>query len=285
MIGGGPAGMKAACTAAERGHRVTLVEKEDHLGGQLLLNRCIPGREEMVTAAEDLIRNLQELQVEILLGKRAEIDFIKGMAADAVVVATGARPMRPDIRGIESSKVIQAWDVLKGEVGVGRRVVVVGGNAVGLETALYLASRGTLSPQVLHFLMANQAESLETLSELVNRGCKEVTVVEMLAKTGKDIGPSTRWTVMAELKRLGVRVLINTKAVAIEQEGLEVEKEDGPGFLPADSIVLAVGSEPENALVERIKKVAPEVHAIGDAKEPRKALEAIREGFLAGLRL
>jgi 2,4-dienoyl-CoA reductase (NADPH2) len=109
--------------------------------------------------------------------------------------------------------------------------------------------------------------------------------VEMFKKTGKDIGPSTRWTVMAELRRLGVTVMINTKAVGIRQDGLELEREDVPDFLPADSIVIAVGSRRENALVGEVENLVSEVHTIGDAKEPRNALEAIREGFLVGLKI
>jgi 2,4-dienoyl-CoA reductase (NADPH2) len=285
VIGGGPAGMKAACTAAERGHKVTLIEKDDILGGQLLLNRCIPGREEMVTAAKDLVNNIMALDVEVLLNKEADITFLKDMSPDAVVVAAGARPILPDIPGIDGQNVVQAWDVLAGRVGVGRKVLILGGNAVGLETALYLAVQGTLSPDVLHFLMTNRAESIETLTELLHKGNKDVTVVEMIDKAGKDVGYTTRWTVMAELKRLGVTIMTKTKAVGIKPDGMEIERGNGADFLPADSIVIAAGSLPENGLVREIEKLVREVHTIGDAKEPRKALDAIREGYLVGLKI
>ncbi len=287
VVGGGPAGMKAACTAAERGHNVSLLEKEDHLGGQAVLNRFIPGREEMATAAEDLIQNLKALGVEILTRTEANGDRIRAMAPDAVVLATGARPSLPPIAGIEDPRVVQAWDVLgEDPPTLGRRVVIVGGNAVGLETALYLASLGTLSPEVLHFLVANRAEPFETLEPLLNQGVKEVTVVEMAKRVGENIGASTRWTVMAELRRLGVTVLTGTKAVGIVPEGLRVETMDGSGeTLSADAIVLAVGSIPQNALEAQVRAIVPDVHVIGDAREARKAIDAIREGFLAGLKL
>lgn len=285
VIGGGPAGMMAARTAVEKGHRVTLVEKEDRLGGQLLLNRRIPGRWEMQTAARDLIANLNALHLEIIFDRAAGLEFIREMRPDAVVVASGARPVQPDIPGIDAPHVVQAWDLLDGRAGTGKRVVVLGGNAVGLETALYLANLGTLSPETLHFLMTNQAESVETLTGLLNKGIKEVTVVEMTKKAGNDIGLTTRWTILGELGRLGVKILTSTKAVGITPKGLEVEQTDGPGFLPADSIVIAAGSRPENALVEGIRAIVSEVHVIGDAKSPRNALEAIKEGFEAGMRL
>ena len=285
VIGGGPAGMKAACTAGQRGHRVTLMEKTDRLGGQLLLNQRIPGRSELVTVAQDLIQNLKALNIEVITGKTADPDSIRRMQPDAVIVATGAGPLLPDIPGIDSPHVVQAWDLLAGRVGVGKRVAVLGGNALGLETALYLAHIGTLSPEVLHFLMVNRAESVETLSGLLNKGIKDVTVVEMARKAGADIGLTTRWTILGELKHLGVKVMTGTKAVGVASEGLQIEQGEGPGFLPADSIVIAAGSRSQSGLVEPIKAIVSEVYVVGDARGPRNALHAIREGFEAGLKV
>ncbi len=283
VVGGGPAGLKAACTAAERGHKVTLVEKADQLGGQLLLNRLIPGREEMVTAAQDLINNLKALDVEILTGKEVDSEFVKELSPDAAILASGAGPIIPDIPGINEKNVIQAWDLLEGKKGVGKKIVILGGNALGLETAVYLATIGTLPPDALHFLMVNKAESMETLSTLLNRGTKEVTVVEMTKKAGKDIGLTTRWTIMAELKRLGVTIMTETKAVGITQDGVRTERKEGPEFITADTVVIAAGSASENSLAGMLENVVPEVLVAGDAKSPRNALIAIREGFEAGL--
>lgn len=285
VIGGGPAGMKAACTAAERGHQVTLAERDNELGGQLLLTRYIPGRKEMVTAATDLINNLRALNVNTLLGREVGQGLVREMKPDVVIVATGASPILPQIPGIETQGVVTAWDVLSGKVPVGERVVIVGGNAVGLETALYLADQGTLPPEVLHFLVANRAESWETLEGLVNHGDKHVTVVEMMKRAGEDIGSSTRWTVMMELRRLGVSVLTGAIAVGITPEGVEIEKGEKRDLLPADSVVIAAGAEPENVLVDEMVDLVPEIYSIGDAKAPRNALEAIKEGFLTGLRI
>ncbi len=285
VIGGGPAGMKAAVTAAERGHAVTLAEKASRLGGQLLLNRRIPGREEMATAAEDLIANLSASNVEVLLGREVRREDVKRLAPDAVIVATGAAPAWPDIPGVGEDHVVSAWDLLDGDVTLGRRVVIVGGNALGLETALFVARQGTLSPEVLHFLAVNRAEDWKTLESLLDRGTKEVTVLEMEGKAGKDIGLSTRWTVLAELRRLGVRIVKEAKALRFTAEGVELEKGGETSTVPADSIVLAMGSRPVNRLAEDLEGAVPELYVVGDAKEPRNALEAVREGFAAGLRV
>jgi 2,4-dienoyl-CoA reductase (NADPH2) len=282
VVGGGPAGVKAAITASDRGHRVALVEKTGRLGGQLLLNEKIPGREEILLAARDLERHLRIRPVEIFLRQEADEAFIREHTPDALVLATGASPVLPSLPGIDQPNVVMAWDVLAGRSKVGKKVVIVGGNAVGLETALHLASQGTLSPEVLHFLMINKAESPEILKELLNRGNKEVCVVEMTRKVGQDLGISTRWTVLAELKRLGVKIMAGAKAIEVTEAGLKIEKEGGEEILPADSIVIATGSKSENALAS-VKNLAAEVVVIGDAKRPRNALEAIREGFITGL--
>jgi 2,4-dienoyl-CoA reductase (NADPH2) len=277
--------MKAACTAAERGHQVTLLEKSDHLGGQILLNRHIPGREEMLTLAENLQANLKALQVEVMLGREADLSLIREKSPDALVVATGAVPSVPDIPGVKGANVFQAWDVLSGAPRVGRRVVIVGGNAVGLETALYLANQGTISPDVVHFLVANQAEDWETIRELVNRGNKEVTVVEMTKKMGQDIGLSTRWTVMAELARLGVKLVPGAPVIGITEEGVRIRKGDEETLLPADTVILATGSKSVNTLSSDAADLVPEIYTIGDAVRPRNALEAVKEGFLTGLKI
>ena len=285
VVGGGPAGMTLACTAKDRGHHVILMEKSDKLGGQILLNHSIPGRQELETAAIDLIHNLQDKGVETIMEKTATPDIIREMAPDVVVVAPGAQPATPKIKGIDGDNVIQAWELLGKNAETGKNVVVLGGNAVGLETALFLANQGTLSPEVLHFLMVNRAETPETLTGLLDRGSKQVTVVEMTKKAGADVGLTTKWTLMGELKRLGVKITTQTEAVGITPEGLQVEDEQGPGFIPADTVVLAVGSKAENSLVKELEDQVPEIHVIGDAKKPRNLPAAIREGFQLGLTL
>jgi 2,4-dienoyl-CoA reductase (NADPH2) len=285
VVGGGPAGMKAACTAAERGHNVLLVEKSPFLGGQLLLNQSIPGRKEIVRAARDLENNLRTLPVEILLSTEADASFVKNKAPDAVILATGASPSLPDIPGIRDEKVVTAWDVLSGEKAVEKRVVIIGGNAVGLETALFLANQGTISPEVLHFLLTTRAESMESIELLLNKGNKDVTVVEMTGRAGQDIGSSSRWTVMAELRRLGVKIMTGAKVAEISGQGVVVEKNGNREPLAADTVVVAAGAMPVNRLAGELEGFAAEIHIVGDARNPRNALEAVREGWLTGLKV
>ncbi len=224
VIGGGPAGMECARVAALRGHHVSLYEKSERLGGQLHLAAAPPGRGEFLTFVRYLEKQLLKLGVQIQTGSEATASSVELEKPDVVVIATGAKPILPDIRGADLPHVVCAWDVLSGKADTGKEVVVIGGGAVGLETALFLAHQGTLDPQTLHFLMFHQAESEEVLSSLLCRGLKKVTVVEKLSRLGKDMGPSTRWTILRHLSRLGVQTLTHTTAQEIKAGGLVTER-------------------------------------------------------------
>ena len=158
VIGGGPAGMTAAATAAQRGHRVTLCEKEEVLGGQLLLAGLPPGRDEFQVLARDLEAQLTAAGVaEVRMGVTVDEAFLDRERPDAVILATGAEEWAPPLDGADLPHVVGAWDVLRDRVQTGPRVVIIGGGAVGVETALFLAEKGTLSGDMVRFLLINRA--------------------------------------------------------------------------------------------------------------------------------
>lgn len=282
VIGGGPAGMEAARVAAWRGHNVSLYEKKETLGGQLPLAAAPPGRHEFITFAYYLEKQLKKLQVTIHRNTEATPLHVELEKPDVVILATGAEPVIPEIKGVDQPHVVRAWDVLAQKVATGREVVIIGGGAVGLETALFLAHEGTIDAETLYFLMFNQAEPVENLHSLLYRGWKKITVVEMLRKLGQDIGISTRWVILQDLARLGVKTLTNARAREITKEGVFIQREDKEEFLPADSVVLATGAKPVNALFAHLRNKVKELYIIGDAKAPRRALEAVAEGFAVG---
>ncbi len=282
VVGGGAAGMSAALAAAERGHSVTLFEQSDHLGGQLLLAGAPPGREEFVILAKDLAKQVAVSPVTVRLKKTVDEALIDIEHPDAVIVATGAVPLTPPIPGADRPHVVQAWDVLLNKVHVGRRVAIIGGGAVGVETALFLAEKGTLSGDALKFLLINQAETPETLYELAIKGTKEIVIIEMLDAIGKDIGRSTKWTMFQDLERSNIKRLTVTKALEITSGGLRVEGPKGVQEIAADTVVMAAGAKSLNALAAVVEKKGIPCQTVGDARKVAQAIDAIHQGFKAG---
>ena len=197
VVGGGPAGIQAAITAAQAGHRVTLMEKQDHLGGQLLLAAAPPGRETFYEMVRDLEHQLALTSTVVRLKQPADVDRIAAEKPDAVILATGAQPIMPILPGTDLPHVYQAWDVLAGRALTRQRVAIVGGGAVGVETALFLLEKGTLSADTVKFLLINRVEDPAVLYDLSIHGSKSVFLIEMTDKIGQDIGRTTRWTPVA----------------------------------------------------------------------------------------
>jgi 2,4-dienoyl-CoA reductase-like NADH-dependent reductase (Old Yellow Enzyme family) len=286
VVGGGPGGMKAALTASRRGHKVTLFEEEGLLGGQLNLAAVPPGRDEFWTAVEDFETQLEDSEVEVRLETRATADSLREEGFEVVVVATGARQAIPPIPGLDRPNVIMAWDILTGDSDPeGKDIVIIGGGAVGSETALYVASLGTISADTLFFLFINNGEDVETLKELCTRGVKKVTVIEMLEKVCRDVGISTRWGLLQDMQNLGIDIIRNAVAKQIEEGRVIVEAAGKEMVIAADTVIIAAGSCSENSIYDELKDSGMEVYSIGDAKQARKAIEAIREGYEIGLQI
>jgi 2,4-dienoyl-CoA reductase (NADPH2) len=282
VVGGGAAGMSAAAAAAEIGHDVTLYDKTDRLGGQLHLAGAAPGREEFVQLAKDLQSQLVARGVKIVLNQTVDEALMEREKPQAVIIATGAVPITPKIPGVNLPHVVQAWDVLAGKTRTGRCVVVIGGGAVGVETALLLADKGTLSGEALKFLLVNRAEAAEDLYELASRGTKEIVLLEMIQKVGTDIGRSTRWAMMQDVERAGIEMRVATRALEIGESCVRVELDGKVEEIPADTVVLAVGARALNELQGPLERRRIPVQIVGDAKTPAKAYDAVHQGFAAG---
>src|SRR5208337_3035909 len=143
----------------------------------------------------------------------------------AVILATGGVSITLPIPGTDLPHVVQAWDVLAGSVNTGRQVVVIGGGAVGVETALFLAEKGALSGEELKFLLVHEAESCENLYQLAIRGNKEVTVIEMIDKLGKNFGKTTRWGMLQDMERSGIAKRMAARALEITPSHVRIETE------------------------------------------------------------
>lgn len=285
IVGGGPAGMSAALAAHERGHRVSLYERSNRLGGQLFLAASPPGRGEFAVLAHDLARQVVLANIPTMLNCEVTSAMIEERAPEAMIFATGATPLVPPIPGGDLPHVVQAWDVLADRVHTGRRIAIIGGGAVGVETALFLAEKGTLSAEGVKFLLVNRAEDPETLFAMATRGTKQVTLVDMLDKMGTDIGKSTRWGMMQDLSRIGVTTVTQATVVAITSDALEVRKDDQREMIAADTVVMAIGAASYNPLQPVAEEMNIDYTVVGDASKVAQAFDAVHQGYQAGLKI
>ncbi len=282
VVGGGAAGMSAALAAAEKGHTVSLYEKSERLGGQLHLAGAPPGREEFKELAKDLQRQVALNDIRVILRQAVDKPLIEKEKPDVVILATGALPATPPIDGSDLPHVVQAWDVLQDKVSTGRRVVIIGGGAVGVETALFLSEKGTLSAEAVKFLLVNRAEDPQDLYEMAIKGTKQILVIEMIDKMGRDIGKTTRWGIFQDVRRHGVRTKTSTKALKITPDGVQVETDGKPEEIPADTVVLAAGAVSHNPLQSILEQAQIPCKTVGDAQQVGLAFDAVHQGFDAG---
>jgi len=256
VAGGGPAGLEAARTAALRGHEVILYEKENTLGGQVTIAAVAPTKAELKEVITSRIKALAPLNVEIHLNEALNPSIVKTMAPEVLVVATGSEPLWPDIPGLERPGIITARDVLKGAQ-VGQRIIIIGGGLVGCETADFLS-----------------------------RQKKQVILIEMLPLLAREAAPASRYFLLGRLKNQKVQIhkattvsRLTDNAVITSVNGEEKEA------LTADTVVLATGAKPVNALENALQGQVPQLYTIGDAVSPGNILQAVEQGALAAWKI
>ncbi|MFH1626437.1 MAG: FAD-dependent oxidoreductase, partial [Pseudomonadota bacterium] len=248
VIGGGPAGMEAARTLAERGHQVTLYEKSDRLGGQwYIASQQEQKKQDYPRLIAYLSRGLTISGVKVIMNTKVTLELVRGAKPEVAVVATGAVPQSLDVQGADGKNVIQVNDVILGKSKVGDKVVVIGGRYLGMEIADQLASQG-----------------------------KKVILVTRSA-LGRSVQRDIYLTFRNRLIEKGVQFFSYSPVVEINEKGVYIVFDERLVFLKADTVVMAVGVKSENQLVEALKGVVPEVHALGDCVRPRDLMDAIRE--------
>ena len=258
VVGGGPAGMKAAAVAAERGHRVTLLEATGRLGGQVLLAQELPGRSEFGGAISNLQREMERACVEVRLRTPADLATIRSLAPDAVVIATGARPRRPDLEILGNPMVHDAWEVLRGAQFAPGHVVVADWRCdwIGLGVATLLAERGhrvTLASTGYHAgQRIQQYVRDEMLKAALRRGVELLPLVRLF---GADDD-----TVYLQ------HVLTGDPVVVDGVSGLVLSQ----GHLPVEDLSAAIAAD------------GIPVHLVGDCLTPRTVEEAVFDGLKVG---
>ena len=252
VVGAGVAGLKAAVTAAQRGHPVVLCEKTDAVGGILKSEQAIPFKLEMYELGLTLERQAVAEGVEIRLNTEVNLDYVVNEAPGAVILAVGSSPIVPPLPGIENAVVVNNYYRERDKVG--QSVVVLGGGLAGCECAVHLLQEG-----------------------------KTVHLVEMRDTLAPDCNIRHRPILMQKIGE-GVQVHLNTAGQAVTAEGLVVKNADGSTeTIPCDTVICAVGQRANRADVDALRLSAPFVREVGDCIRPANITKAVYEGYHAAL--
>ena len=258
VVGGGVGGMETAIIAARCGHSVTLLEKSDRLGGQFYYAAIPPEKGEISSYLVWQQTQLKKLGVEIRMNTEATVELLDEMQPDAVVIAAGAAPFIAPIPGAQQDHVFSAISVLGGANLPGKTCVVIGGGMVGAETAHHL----------------------------INYGYTVNAIVEMLPEVLTDLPYNPKYYLLKDFREAGVPIMTSTTAKSIGKDTVTVTRDGEDVTLQADFVVMATGAKSNNQLLSALADKPYRVEIIGDAlKAPRRALDAIHEGYRVALSL
>ncbi|WP_017614229.1 oxidoreductase [Nocardiopsis salina] len=270
VVGAGPAGLAFAVSAAEVGHRVTLFDAADSIGGQLDMARRIPGKEEFDETLRYYRVQLDKLGVEVRLGTHVVAGDLQGY--DEVVVATGVTPRIPDVPGIDHPKAVSYVDVLRGRVEVGGEVAVMGAGGIGFDVAEFLTDGGEgASQDIGEFFRQWGVDTDHTTVGGLTEPARPTPPrrVHLLqrktSKPGKGLGKTTGWIHRLELRHRGVEMVAGAAYDRIDDEGLHITVDGESRVLDVDHVVVCTGQESHRTLAEELAELGTTVHVIGGA--------------------
>lgn len=296
VVGAGPAGLAAACVAAQRGHAVTLFEAEAQIGGQFNLARRIPGKEEFAETLRYFRRQLELLGVEQRLGRRAEVGELVRGGFDDIVLATGVLPRRPAISGIEHPRVLGYIEAILGLRPLGARVAVIGAGGIGFDVCTLLTQDGPSSSlEVAAFWREWGIDpqlaargGVAGVSPVPPAPARQVWLLQRKAgRPGAGLGKTTGWIHRSSLARRGVEMLGGVEYLGIDDAGLHLRVDGEVRLLAVDNVVLCAGQEPRRELLDGLRAAGQRVHLVGGAEIAAEldAKRAIAQGtrLAAGL--
>ena len=276
IVGAGPAGLAYATTAAERGHKVTLIDAADEIGGQFNLAKLVPGKEEFYETLRYYGRMVDKLGIELKLNTYADADMLAAGGYDHVVVATGISPRVPDIEGITHEKAVSYIDALKGKKPVGKRVAIMGAGGIGFDVADTISHdgpSGALDKAVFAKEWGVDFENhprggVTGIEPQVARADREIFLMQRKeTSVGKGLGKTTGWTHRLTLQRRGVKMMNAIEYHKIDDAGLHITVNGQPDILEVDTVIICAGQEPLRELFDTLEEKGVSAELVGGAFE------------------
>jgi len=251
ISGAGVAGLTASKYGKLRGHEVLLIDKNNKIGGTLHLANAAPYKKELNNILEYYENKIKDLNIDLRLNTKISIDLIDEFKPDILIIATGSKPIIPNIDGLDSINFKLFNDVLSNNVSVGDNIVIIGGGMVGIELAEFLVAKN-----------------------------KKITIIEKLAKLGSNIDPMVSFVIMHYLeKETNIRTFLKANIKNISKNKIIFECKGDIIELPFDDLIISTGVEPNLPSLDDFKSKVPKIKKIGDCKKPKKIVDATRDAY------
>ena len=252
VAGGGVAGMQAALTASQRGHKVILCEKTGRLGGVLHCEDNVPFKKHLADYLTRQALLISRAPIDVRLNTEVTTELAKSLRPDVIIAAMGARPIKPAIAGIDEPFVMGAVEAYANPDNIGKRAVIIGGGLVGVELGIFLGQLG-----------------------------HDITILEKLDRLTLQAGSLHTLALTVQIRDLGIEVHLSQDVTKISADGVYATSPDGESVFAADCVIYATGQEPLAKEADALNDCASEFYLVGDCVTPKNIMNATQTGFVA----